>query len=375
MKKSLLFLLSFVFLLVSCSPNIKHKEQVQKKDKSVSESYVIKDIKGRQVKFEKVPKKVITLGHGTLKYYTYVAGPDELVGIEKADKSVRAVEGQSIHHAYENIRNVETVGNGGPKISPNYEKLAYTKADVIFAAYESSKEDFDKLQEKSKIPVVAISTIMSGNIFTDDAYKTFEIIGKTMKKEKRAEEIISKIKEVEKDLKSRSKDINKELSPETYFGATSFRGPQGILSTKTNLDLLNVIKVKNVMEKYTKKRSIIIDKEKLLEINPDQIILDMSGKKPLYEDIKRDPNFYNSLKAFKNNKVYAIMPYFTYGMNFDTALVNMYYIGKLMYPENYKDVNLKEKANSIYKTFVGKEVYESMIKVHPESFKEFKINE
>ena len=174
-------------------------------------------------------------------------------------------------------------------------------------------------------------------------------------------------------MKKRSEDISKPL--EAYIGATTFKGPQGILSTKTKLDLLKTVGVKNVMDKITNKRSIILDKEKLLEINPKLMLLDMSGKTPLLEDMKKDPTFYKKLEAFKTGKVYGLMPYFTYGMNYDTALINMYYIGKLAYPEKYQDIDIEKKAREIYTKFVGKDVFDSMKKVHPESFKEFKIHE
>lgn len=375
MKKSILLLLVLVFFLSACSVKEEDKSSVESQHDSALSSYVVKDIKGREVKFNKVPERVITLGHGALKYYTYVSGPEALVGIEEADKAPQAVNGQSIYHAYEHIKDIETVGKGGPKISPNYEKLAYGKADVIFASYECTKEEMDQLQEKAQIPVVAIGTMMKGDIFTEEAYQTFEIIGKTMHKEERAEALIHKMKEVEKDLRSRSERVDQDLAPEVYLGATNFRGPQGILSTKTHLDLLDVIQVKNIMETYSDERSIMIDKEKLLAINPELIFLDMSGKNPLMEDIQRDPAFYQSLRAFERGQVFALMPYFTYGMNFDTALINMYYIGKVVYPEQYQDVDLEAKAKEIYQTFVGQDVYESMRQSHPESFEEFKINE
>ncbi|MFZ7033588.1 ABC transporter substrate-binding protein [Bulleidia extructa] len=374
-QKSKLFLLVLLAGVLTLSACTGKKEKTQENTKATAKkgTFTVTDIKGRQVHFNKVPEKVVTIGHGALKYYTYVCGDKNLVGIEEAEKKGHSVKGQSIHHAYPNLKNIKSVGNGGPKLSPNYENLAFVKPDVIFAAYETSKEDFDKLQEKTKVPVVAIGTIMKGNIFDKETYDTFSIIGKTMQKEKRANEIIQTIKDVESDLKKRSEGISKPL--EAYIGATTFKGPQGILSTKTKLDLLKTVGVKNVMDKITNKRSIILDKEKLLEINPKLMLLDMSGKTPLLEDMKKDPTFYKKLEAFKTGKVYGLMPYFTYGMNYDTALINMYYIGKLAYPEKYQDIDIEKKAREIYTKFVGKDVFDSMKKVHPESFKEFKIHE
>jgi len=335
------------------------------------ESYTVVDITGREISFDKVPEKVIALGHGTLKFYTYVAGPDKLIGIEEAEKTGHTVTGQSIHYAYPKLRELPTIGKGGAKFEPDYELLKYSEPDVIFIAYENTKEELDELQSKLEIPVVGLGAGMNGKIFEDDTYNTFEIIGKVMKMEDRAEKINSFLKEVQEDLAKRGGDISE--SPKTYIGGCSYRGAQGILSTRTHLDLFDAPKVYNVMDELTEEKSAIIDKEKLVEINPELILLDLSGKELLDEDMQADPNFYKSLDAFKNKKAYYIMPYFTYGMNFDTALLDMYYMGSLAHPDKFSDVDIAAKAAEIYTVFVGKDVYNDLLGTYPESFKESNI--
>ena len=41
-------------------------------------AYTVTDIAGREITFDRVPEKVIAIGHGTLKFYTYIAGSDKL---------------------------------------------------------------------------------------------------------------------------------------------------------------------------------------------------------------------------------------------------------------------------------------------------------
>lgn len=172
-------------------------------------------------------------------------------------------------------------------------------------------------------------------------------------------------------MAKRGGDISE--SPKTYIGGCSYRGAQGILSTRTHLDLFDAPKVYNVMDELTEEKSAIIDKEKLVEINPELILLDLSGKELLDEDMQADPNFYKSLDAFKNKKAYYIMPYFTYGMNFDTALLDMYYMGSLAHPDKFSDVDIAAKAAEIYTVFVGKDVYNDLLGTYPESFKESNV--
>ena len=48
--------------------------------------------------------------------------------------------------------------------------------------------------------------------------------------------------------------------------------------------------------------------------------------------------------------------------NVGTALADAYYIGKVLYPERFNDINPEEKADEIYTFLVGKPVYEQMKK-------------
>ena len=385
MRKYLIPLLGAAFLLTACASTKQTASETQSSETQTTvaqtsssqeeaksgESYTVVDITGREVSFDKVPEKVIALGHGTLKFYTYVAGPDKLIGIEEAEKTGHTVTGQSIHYAYPELRELPTIGKGGAKFEPDYELLKYSEPDVIFIAYENTKEELDELQNKLEIPVVGLGAGMNGKIFEDDTYNTFEIIGKVMKMEERAEKINSFLKEVQEDLAKRGGDISE--SPKTYIGGCSYRGAQGILSTRTHLDLFDAPKVYNVMDELTEEKSAIIDKEKLVEINPELILLDLSGKELLDEDMQADPNFYKSLDAFKNKKAYYIMPYFTYGMNFDTAILDMYYMGSLAHPDKFSDVDIAAKAAEIYTVFVGKDVYNDLLGTYPESFKESNV--
>ena len=357
-QKTVGFILLFALIAVSVSASSVFAQD---------ESYTVVDNTGRSIEFTKVPERTLSIGHGALKLYAFIAGSDKLVGIEDAEKSGHTVVGQSIHYAYPELRGLETIGKGGSKFEPDYELLKYAEPDVIFIAYEKNADELDELQDLLQIPIVGIGAGMGGQVFGDDTYETFEIIGQVLKLEDRAAALNNFIREAEADLVSRAGSL--EDSPHTYIGGCSFRGAQGILSTKTRLDLLGSVNALNVMDALTEERSVIIDKEKLLDLDPELIILDLSGKTLLEEDMKADPEFYRSLSAFKNNNAHYIMPYFTYGMNYDTAILNMYFIGSLTHPENFADVDLEAKAAEIYTMFVGKDVFGDLMATYPEAFK------
>ncbi len=103
---------------------------------------------------------------------------------------------------------------------------------------------------------------------------------------------------------------------------------------------------------------MMIDKEKLLEWDPDIIFVDEASYSLVKEELK-DP-VYQSLSAVKNNRVYGVMPYNWYANNYDTVLADAYYIGKTLYPEQFADVDPAAKADEIYTTLDGKPVYSDM---------------
>jgi iron complex transport system substrate-binding protein len=106
---------------------------------------------------------------------------------------------------------------------------------------------------------------------------------------------------------------------------------------------------------------IMIDKEKLLEWNPDVIFIDEASYVLVKEDLN-DP-VYQSLPAVKNGRVYGVMPYNWYANNYDTVLADAYYIGKTLYPEQFADVDPAGKADEIYTMLDGKPVYGDMKKL------------
>jgi hypothetical protein len=42
-----------------------------------------------------------------------------------------------------------------------------------------------------------------------------------------------------------------------------------------------------------------------------------------------------------------------YNTNIELALLNAYFVGKSLYPDRFKDINMEEKAGEIMKTFLG----------------------
>lgn len=58
--------------------------------------------------------------------------------------------------------------------------------------------------------------------------------------------------------------------------------------------------------------------------------------------------------------MYGLLPFNFYNTNLGTAIADTYYIGKVLYPERFSDVDPVKKADEIYAFLVGKPVYETL---------------
>lgn len=184
---------------------------------------------------------------------------------------------------------------------------------MIFVAYLVEKASADELQSKTNIPVVVLSYGKSAT-FDDEVYKSISLIGKITASEERSAQAVD------------------------YFNA------------------------RNVVDETGKTGSVMIDKEKLLSWNPDIVFIDESGYGLVRDDYKKNPQFYQSLNAFKKGEVYGEIPFNYYSTNLDTAMADAYYAGKVIYPEQFKDIDSAQKADEIYQFLLGKPLYDQMAK-------------
>ncbi len=119
-------------------------------------------------------------------------------------------------------------------------------------------------------------------------YKSLEIIGKVVGKENRAEEVIKFMEDCKNELLDLTKDIPEEEKPSVYIGGLSYKGgAHGIESTSGNSPVLNTIGAKNVADEIGKTGSVMIDKEKLIEWDPDLLVIDENGLALVKEDYEK----------------------------------------------------------------------------------------
>ena len=170
------------------------------------------------------------------------------------------------------------------------------------------------------------------------------------------------IESLRKDMRRRTKDIPVDSKPTAYVGGIGYRGTQGIESTEQKYIPFKWIGVNNIAEQVKADHGshVFMDKEALLKLNPEVIFIDGGGTILVADDFRKKSEFYHTLKAFTNQRVYTLHPFNWYTTNIGTALADAYAIGKILHAKAFEDIDPHQKADEIYTFLVGKPVYKKM---------------
>jgi iron complex transport system substrate-binding protein len=219
-----------------------------------------------------------------------------------------------------------------------------------------------KLQKKLSIPVVVL-THGKFATFDDRVYDSLRIAGTVLNRKKRAAQVIAFIERARRDLKRKSRKSSLRAvkqDPSVYIGGIGYKGGQGFESTDAAYVPFRWLGIENVATRTGRPGHVFVDKETLLKWNPDYIFIDGGGLPAVLLDRKRKPDYYRALKAVRQNQVYTLFPYNYYVTNISTAIVDAYFVGKVLYPQRFAAVDLEKKADAVYRFLVGKAVYTQM---------------
>jgi iron complex transport system substrate-binding protein len=324
---------------------------------------------GREVLIPANVERVVAIGPGALRQYVYAGNLDYVVGVEQMETG--KVSGKPYMLANPDLASLPVIGQGGPNNAPDPEKIIAVEPDVIFSMYASDAAAANELEAKTGIPVVVLSygTVGFGTtaIFGEPVQNSLLLIGKITGETEKAQATVDFIQQSREDLEGRTNDIAQADKPSVYVGGLGSRGAHGIESTQGQYALLDVINANNVVDETGNSGSVMIDKEKLLEWDPDYIFIDQGGFASVIEDYQMNPAFYESLTAVKEGRVFSQLPYNYYHTNIDTAIADAYFLGTVVFPDSFADIDPEAKADEIYQAMLGESLYAQM----KENFGEF----
>ena len=343
-------LVTAMFLSAGCTSNTTDTSQ---------KTMIITDSLGREVTVPVNPSKVICSGSGCLRYLTYIQAHDKIVGVDDAETDPERYDSRPYSIANKQLREYPVFGQFRGKDDP--EKIIALKPQVIFKT-ATTIEDADKLQSKTGIPVIALNYGDLGSK-RSEMYKTWRLMAKVMNKESRAEELISFVDKTIEDLNNRTKDIPSSQRKSVYIAGVAYSGPHGVHSTEPGYPPFKFVNANNVASGLQGQETQVA-KEKIVEWDPDIIFMDASsiqmlrkaGADTAIDELKKD-SAYKKLSAVKSGEVYGLLPYNMYNANQELVLSNAYFIGKVLYPDKFADIDPVKKADEIYTVFLGKAIF------------------
>ena len=355
MKIKHLILLPLLLTLTGCNVSLTSEADVSK---------TVTDLFGREVTYkESDTKRVVCLGAGALRIYSYVGDLSKLVGVEKIDKEPFGV-GTALRPYYlanqSYFATLPIVGQGGPMAqAPEYETLLSVDPTMIISIY-SSLETNNEMADKLGIPVIGIKQGNSG-FFADEFKQSLTLLGSIFHREERATSLINYLDSKKQDL---AKLSELETHENAYVGCIGNWGKTNAYGTSLNFPILKYAYVNNVVDsiasEFESKAQVTIDSEKLIALNPTRIYLDGAGYAGFLSDYKVNKDKYDVLDAFKNGEVYLLLPYNAYYSNLEIGLISTYYVAATSYPSEFPNFDIESLANEVTTAFLGKALYSEM---------------
>lgn len=321
------------------------------------------DTQGREITLDEPVERIITRSPEEARVVIALGYGDKLIGGEQSTKSCLCPT------TFENFTEgcldcYHTIIDGRlpdlPEISTRYdiyfEQIAALKPDIIFCG---SLKDAEAFEEKIGCPVVVLGG--SGWNFDDDGcFTSIRVAGQALDAEDKAEELVMFLEGKIDLVKSVTDKMDADEKPKVYFasrGASKgFYDPKegrDFTRTEPAYDPLNVAGGNNVASEINSS-TINVALEQIIAWNPDYIFIANgdAGNNTGLEFIKSCPEL-QSINAIKNDNVYNCFSPHCRGQPPDRNLLNMMYMAKVMHPEEFKDLDLEEEGNEIFKAFLG----------------------
>ena len=360
MKRICSLLLAGMLLLLPLSACSAPAQSGEVSGSSVdNQTRTVVDMLGREVEVPANIKRIVCTGSNALRMVSYLQATDLLVGVEETDLAYEASTKRDYAHVYyDTFQNLSVIGKGGGTAYTAYpEEVLAADPDVILTCYV--QEAAEQLQSETGIPVVSIRSA-SANFIDQDWQDALCLTADLLGKEERCQELLDYIEDCKADLQARSASVPEEDKPTVYTGAVTFSGSHGFAGTYANFGPFLAVDARNVADETEEDAFFEVDLEQVLMWDPDIIFLDPGNLPLVEEEYDSNPDFFHALTAVQQGQVYTMPSFNNYSTNTTYCLIDAYFTGTVLYPEQFADVDLEEKGNEILTEFLGKAYFDEM---------------
>lgn len=312
-------------------------------------------------------ERVICSGSGCLRLLTFLQADELVVAVDDIESRRNTFDARPYALATPRYQTLPIFGQFRGHDNPELILSLSPPPQVIFKTYSTMGHDPVELQQKTGIPVVVLNY---GNLSSlrNQFYQTLQLMGIVLGREQRAEELIDFFDATITDLQQRTATVPADQRPSVLLGGVAFKGPHGFNSTEPTYPPFQFVNARNLAydEAMTTKElsNTTIAKEQIVAWDPDILFLDLStlqmgDQAGGLHELQSDPA-YRTLTAVRDGRVYGVLPYNWYTSNHGSILANAYYIGSVLYPERFTDIDPRRTADDIYSFLVGRPVFDEM---------------
>jgi len=327
----------------------------------------VTDALGRVHELPDDVSRVICSGSGCLRLLTYLTAQDLAVAVDDIESKRNRFDSRPYAMANPEFKTMPIFGQFRGQDNPELILTLDPQPQVIFKTFATMGHDPVELQSKTGLPVVVLDAGDLGGR-RDRFYASLRLMGQIVGKTERAESLVAYFDAAIADLAQRTADIPGSQRPSVYIGGVAYKGPHGFQSTEPTYPPFLFVQARNLARDEGGAGQDLsntdVAKEKIVAWDPEHLFLDLStlqmGEEAggLYE-LRTDPA-YATLTAVREGRVYGVLPYNWYSQNFESILANAYFVGKILYPDRFEDIDPKVKADEIYSFVVGKPVFTEM---------------
>ncbi len=317
------------------------------------------DLSGRRVDVTEKIERIVAL-RGALSLVCYLNLADRVVGVEHHEAKQTSwigTQGRSYRMANPHLGHLPIIGS---RNKPLPEKIIATQPDIIFLG-RGNEHLADQIERQTSIPVIVVE---AGDLGRNKQrfYRSLRLIGTLCEAEQRSQDIIQQIDLNIAELARRTKDIPPHEQKTVYIGGLQFKVAHGILGTACNYPPFQMVNARNVVDDLVIKHKLVrgrftMNKETFVSLDPDVLFICASGIDLVKNELKTP--IYQKIRANRLDRVYLLIPHY-YAADPATVLSEAWYVGKILYPERFQDIEIETVADQLYSFFVGRPLYQEM---------------
>jgi len=319
----------------------------------------VTDALGRTIKIPSdLDNGIVTIGStGPLRFASIFDVYDRIIEVDKGDITDNK-NGRAYSYAYPYDKlDVETQSHADNKLeSATVESIGKKNPSLVITSagvWNNYAENFQTLAKKVTVVVLKDQQMQ---YMTEDGklaeFITFniELLGKVLKKESRATEVIDGINGIIADIASLKGTSDRSI----YVAGVTISGSNTLNTTFPRYIPFDLTGSKNAYAGGSTESKVVLSPEEVAKMDIDMIIIDPSSSDKVKEqDSQAVLSYLYGLDESERPDMYITVPIVWDSINYDCALASAFVVTYLNYHGSLTLEQLEQKVVNVFKTFYG----------------------